>query len=62
MALVCIGKEKAKKKKKKERKKEKRLKCRAMLARLNSDSILVSLHFTNLPLFLKVKNSFLKIK
>ena len=40
MALVCIGKEKPKKKKKKERKKEKRLKCRAMLARLNTDSIM----------------------
>lgn len=57
MALVCIGKEKAKKKKKRDK-----LKCRAMLGRINSDSILVSLHFPNFPLFLKVKNGFLKVK
>ena len=56
MALVCIGKEKAKKKKKD------KLKCRAMLGRINSDSILVSLHFPKFPLFLKVKNGFLKVK
>ena len=54
MALVCIGKEKAKKKKDK-------LKWRDMLARINSDSIRVSLYFTNFPLFLKVKNGFLKV-
>ena len=32
-----------------------------MLARINSDSIRVSLYFTNFPLFLKVKNGFLKV-
>ena len=55
MALVCIGKDKEKKKKDK-------LNCRAMLARLNTNSVLVFLHFINFPLFLKVKNGFLKVK
>ena len=51
-----------KSKKKKKKKKKDKLKGRAMLARLNTNSILVSLHFTNFPLFLKVKNGFLKVK
>ena len=33
-----------------------------MLARLNTNSVLVFLHFINFPLFLKVKNGFLKVK
>ena len=56
MALEHIDKAKAKKKKKG------KLNCRALLARINSDSTLVSLHFINLSLFLKVKNVFVKVK
>ena len=48
--------------KSKKKKKKDKLKGRAMLARLNTNYILVSLHFTNFPLFLKVKNGFLKVK